>query len=544
VVLVAIDDRTFNSVQEWPFARGLHARVIDHLARAGAKAIAYDVQFTEPSGRPAQDNQLIESVRRAGNVVLATTEIQNDGSTRIFGGGEGLAYSRGHPAWALFPNDPGGVIRRMDFDMSGLRSFPVEAATVLRGTRPALPSGRTAWIDFPGPAGTVRTLSFGDVLNGHFDPAVVRGKVVVVGATAPSLQDLHATSTTGLDKMPGPEIQADAIQTVLDGFPLAPAPAIVEVALILLLGLAAPLLAIRLSPMVALGVTLGLAVLVAVGAQLAFDRGLILSVVYAGIAGLLSCVATGAIEGMSTAYERERVRDTFARFVPESVVGQVLSQADGLRLGGVRVEATLMFTDLRGFTTFSERRDPDLVISVLNRYLSQMSDAILDHGGTLVSFMGDGIMAVFGAPLGQADHPDRALATGRDMLARLERLNEELRAEGNGDGFKMGIGLNTGWVMSGNVGSERRLEYTAIGDTTNTAARIEGMTKGTPYSLFLADSTYAQLTGDTVDLVAIGDMEVRGRGSKIRLWALDVPSPAPSTGPEPGSALEPATPGA
>ena len=153
-----------------------------------------------------------------------------------------------------------------------------------------------------------------------------------------------------------------------------------------------------------------------------------------------------------------------------------------------------MFSDLRGFTSFAETLEPAQVIASLNRYLTAMSEAILDHGGTLVAYMGDGIMAVFGAPLEQDDHADRALAAAREMLDRLEGFNEWLREEGLHEGFKMGIGLNSGQVMSGHVGSERRLEYTALGDTTNTAARLEGMTKGTPYQLYVADSTRSRLT--------------------------------------------------
>ncbi len=127
-----------------------------------------------------------------------------------------------------------------------------------------------------------------------------------------------------------------------------------------------------------------------------------------------------------------------------------------------------MFTDLRGFTTFAETLTPDRVIEVLNRYLSEMSDAILDHGGTLVAYMGDGIMAVFGAPIEQADHADRALAAAREMLDRAPAALQRVAARaGSGPGFRMGIGLNSGRVMSGNVGSERRVEYTAVGDTTN-----------------------------------------------------------------------------
>jgi adenylate cyclase len=520
VVLVAIDDASIGTVDQWPFRRGLHARVIDRLKAAGAKVIAYDVQFTEPSDDPRQDDRLIRSVRRAGNVVLATTEVDDHGRTRIFGGGDGLAFSRGIPSSAQVANDPGAIVRRTYLSDHGLDAFPVAAARAYRDGDLELPRRGDQWIDFPGPRGTITTIPFARVLAGDFDPATVRGKVVVVGATASSLQDLHTTSTTGLEKMPGPEVQAHATQTVLDGFPLQRAPGALNVALIVLLGAAAPLLATRLRLLWTLLITAVLVALTALGAQLAFDAGLIVSVIYAGVACAIATVATIALVGMASAFERERVRELFGRFVPESVVGQVLSQTEGLRLGGTRMEATLMFSDLRGFTTFSEHREPDVVIDILNRYLTEMSDAIINHGGTLVSYMGDGVMAVFGAPLAQDDHADRALASAREMLQRLGRFNGQLEAEGHGHGFKMGIGLNTGWVMSGNVGSQRRLEYTAIGDTTNIAARIESMTKGTPYQLFLADSTYRRLSGDTADLVDLGEVSVRGRDGDIHLWAL------------------------
>jgi adenylate cyclase len=149
-----------------------------------------------------------------------------------------------------------------------------------------------------------------------------------------------------------------------------------------------------------------------------------------------------------------------------------------------------------------------------------MSDAILDHDGTLVAYMGDGIMAVFGAPIASEDHADKALGAAREMLDRLERFNDWLRSEGLGDGFKMGIGLNTGDVMSGNVGSARRLEYTTIGDTTNSAARLEGMTKGTPYQLFVADSTRSRLATPPDDLESLDELEVRGRKGAMKVWAL------------------------
>jgi adenylate cyclase len=522
IVFVEIDDSTFNVLKsQFPLPRIHHANVINNLAADGAKAIAYDVQFTEPGPDPKQDNALVLSVRRAGNVVLATTEVAEDGSTRIFGGGAGLEFSRGVPSESGYPNDPEGVIRRMDFDVAGLDSFPIASAQTYLGREVDKPDGDTAWIDYPGGPGTIESIPFWRVESGEFDPGMFEGKIAVVGASAVSLQDLHPTSTTGDDPMPGPEIHASAMDTILNGFPLDEAPGWTAVLAILFFGLLPPLLALRWSALRAVLVTAVALLLYLVMAQFLFNGGTILVVVYPALAALLSSIAAMVLYGLTTAFERERARDAFARFVPESVVGEVLDQADGVRLGGVRKEGTVLFSDLRGFTSFAEHREPDEVIDILNRYLTAMSDSILDHGGTLVAYMGDGIMAVFGAPVDQDDHADRALAAGKDMLVRMEDFNDWLKQEWDADGFKMGVGLNTGPVMSGNVGSERRLEYTAIGDTTNTAARLEGMTKGTPYQLYFAESTKAALVREPPeDPEQVGDFEVRGRKDKISLWTL------------------------
>jgi adenylate cyclase len=220
--------------------------------------------------------------------------------------------------------------------------------------------------------------------------------------------------------------------------------------------------------------------------------------------------------------ERARVRDVFSRFVPEHVVDEVLRRTDDdLRLGGVTLEGTVMFCDLRDFTAFAESLPADTVIEVLNRYVSEMSDAILDNGGTLIAYMGDGVMAVFGAPIEMAGHADCALAAAREMLhSRLPDFNGWLRENGLGDGFNMGIGLSTGPIMSGTVGSARRLEYTTVGDTTNTASRLEAMTKETPHSILIADSTRRSLQQAADDLVFVDELDVRGKRARVRLWTL------------------------
>jgi adenylate cyclase len=220
--------------------------------------------------------------------------------------------------------------------------------------------------------------------------------------------------------------------------------------------------------------------------------------------------------------ERERVREVFSRFVPEHVVDDVLERTDeDLRLGGSRGVGTVMFTDIREFTAFTERTPPDRVIDLLNEYFGEMIDAIFHHGGTLVGYLGDGLLAVFGAPIPLDDHADRALAAAREMLAvRLPRFNRRVRERTLGNGFEMGIGLNSGLFIAGNVGSARRLEYTVYGDTVNTASRIEGMTKITRRSVLIADSTRQALLRSPSDLVHVGEFDVRGKQSSISLWTI------------------------
>jgi adenylate cyclase len=237
------------------------------------------------------------------------------------------------------------------------------------------------------------------------------------------------------------------------------------------------------------------------------------------------CLAKKRLRDLERRYLEERqrrTRDLFARFVPEAVVDEVLEGADeNLRLGGERRTATVMFSDLRAFTSFAEARSPELVIEVLNRYFSAMSEVILGQSGTLIAFLGDGIMATFGAPIEQVDHADRALGAAREMTGdALTSFNRWLEGQGIGDGFRMGVGLNSGEIMAGNVGSERRLEYTVIGDTTNTASRLEAMTKETPYMVLLTDATRAMLTREVPDLVEVDTREVRGRRAPVRLWSI------------------------
>ncbi len=542
IVEVAIDPNTLSNIpDQWPFPRAIDGKVISNIAAQHPKAIAFDVQFTQPSDLGQKDEvAFLNGVGDAnGRLILSWTSTDAKGDVQLFGLGQtqsALRQAGVQPANGLFPTEPGGFDREMEYSISKLNTFAVVTASVATGHKVKAFTGKR-WIDFAGPSGTYPSISFSGALYGTTDgtkngpklpPNIYTGKIVVIGATAPVLQDIHPTPTDPL--MPGPEVQANAIATVLSGFPLSSAPGWVDVLLIVVLGVAVPLASIWVRPAILIGIAVALGIVFAIVVQLAFNAGWVVSFVYPLGALVLSAVGALAVQLVTEAFERIRTVDLFARFVPEDVVDEVLKSADGLRLGGIQREGTVMFTDLRGFTSFSESLTPSQVIDVLNHYLSEMSDAILDNGGTLVAYMGDGIFAVFGAPLAQPDHADRALRTAREMLeTRLPRFNEWIHSEGLGDGFRMGIGLNSGNVMSGHVGSERRVEYAAVGDTTNTASRIEGLTKGTPHQLLLSDATREALTVPAEDLVFVDEVDIRGRVARMKLWGLnESPPPTPA----------------
>ena len=317
VVFVAIDDVTFQDLGlRWPFRRSWHGKAIDAIHRAGAREIVYDVQFTEPTA-PRQDFALYDAIERAGGAVLATTEADEKGHSMVLGGDANLAGIGAVAAAANLPEEERGVIRRFTGSVNNMDTLAVAVAKRLgHEVHPETfgPSG--AYIDFRGPKGTIPTYSFSALVNGKIDPRALRGKIVVVGASAPALQDLHATSA-GNQLMAGPEIQANAIWTLMHGLPLRTAPDWLNLLAIFGLSLIVPLLALRMRAIFA---ALALPV-VGVGyvllAQFAFEHGMIVAVV-APLGGLLlAAVATVAVSHMLETIRRQHVGELNRRLEEE-----------------------------------------------------------------------------------------------------------------------------------------------------------------------------------------------------------------------------------
>jgi response regulator RpfG family c-di-GMP phosphodiesterase len=310
VIVVAVDDVSFSELgRQWPFPRSLFGRAVDRLHAAGAREIVLDVQFTEPT-RPGEDFALYEAIRRAGGAVLATSESDGRGGTNVLGGDENLAAVDAQAAASNLPDEHSGrVIRRFTHSIARLPTLAVAVAERQgRDVSPGAFEPGGSYIDFRGPPGTIRTVSFSALVRGEVAPGLLRDKIVVVGASAPTLHDQHATPTSsGL--MSGPEVQANAIWTLLHGLPLTTSPAWLSLLAILVLSMLPPLIALKVRAVIALLAAPAIALGYLELTQAAFDTGTVVPVV-APLFGLaLAAVATVVASHLLETVERHRIAE-------------------------------------------------------------------------------------------------------------------------------------------------------------------------------------------------------------------------------------------
>jgi CHASE2 domain-containing sensor protein/class 3 adenylate cyclase len=329
LVVVQIDDTTFNELGlQWPFPRSVHGRVIRRINADHPAVIAYDVQFTEQT-EPQEDNSLIAAVAATrGKVVLATSEVDERGGTNVFGGDDVVRRAHARVGNTAIPPDDDGVLRRVPYSVERLKSFAVVAAET--ASRSAIPSsafdGAAAWIDFYGPPGTIPAVSFSRVAQGKIAPGFFSGKVVVVGASSGSLQDVHSTAISGSELMSGPEVEANAISTALRGAPLRKVPHAVDVLLIVLSALLIPVATLGLRLVWAMVVGIAGTLALVVGMQLAFNAGWIGAFVYPNLA-----LVTSAIGVLGASYA--------ATVLKKRVAGPGAAAADAVSTGRAALEA-------------------------------------------------------------------------------------------------------------------------------------------------------------------------------------------------------------
>jgi adenylate cyclase len=353
----------------------------------------------------------------------------------------------------------------------------------------------------------------------------LRDKVVIIAYEPAALQDAHATPYAlslwfwpGSD-MSGPEIHANIIETLRTGNVPRPVPVALGSLYLLAVLLAASLIFSRLSLLPGLAAGLALVLLTAVCAYFFFQRYWLLPAAQVQAGLLLSYMGIMGLKLTGEEREKSRIRKIFSRYVAREVVETLLASGELPDLGGETFQVTVLFADIRNFTTISEKLAPHQVVEMLNGYLSQAGSAILARGGTIDKYIGDAIMAVFGAPLRHPDHARRALQAALDLADRAREFRTWMQARFQGldlPEFAVGVGLHTGEAIVGNIGSTQRLEFTAIGDTVNAASRLESLTKELGWAIVASQTTVAAAPG-----VITGRREtrkVKGRQESLEVF--------------------------
>ncbi len=551
IVAVSFTDDSLRQLGAWPLPRRVHAQLIDVLSEAGAKVIVFDVLFTEGRG-DSDDAALAEAVRRSGRVVLPAVA-QLTASTkgapeavrvdRPFGGLLEGAVSVG--AANVLP-DADGVVRSAPLYFSDegsvLPSLALAGAAAYTGqpftvtpvgdgaaevrlglsTLPVDRFGRLL-LEYDGTAGSVPSIDAMRVLAGQFPPDFFKGRLVLVGPAATGVGDRWLTPFSVLDRAPGPglEVQAAAIQTILNGGWRRMVEPGTGQAVVFGLGALGAVWAGLAGGLAALS---GL-VLLAAGFVVVVWR-VFLAGTFVPLLTPLVALAAGGGAAVATRWRREererrRLDSLFGRYVSREVAVALRDHPELVELGGEEAEVTILFADLRGFTGLAERLPPAKLVEVLNRYLSAMAGAVFDNGGTLDKYTGDGVMAFFNAPIRQDDHAQRAVQAAVEIRRRVAEIRRGLEVPGEAP--EVGVGLNAGTALVGNIGTRERLEYTVIGDEVNLAARLKDVAG--PGEI-LAGRLVMERTGPGHGWREWGRVEVRGRTQPVSVFALGETLPA------------------
>jgi adenylate cyclase len=435
--------------------------------------------------------------------------------------------------------DPDGVVRRIPLfinykglhfpslsfivackylrcDLDEVKIFPGRYIQIKNIKIPIDNFGRML-INYVGYPKSFRYISYHQILRRRIPKDYFKEKIVLIGGTATGLGDYVSTPLSGrIGEHPGVEVHANIIHNIINNNFLKRISPSSNFLLILFLALMGAFIAVRFKALGIIFLSFIILMLYFLINYLLFSHGLWFEVVRPVSSFILSSMGVITYRFLTEEKEKRRIRSIFQRYVPIQVVREILINPDKLSLGGQKKEITILFSDIRGFTSMSEEMSPEEVVNMLNEYLSEMTKVVFENGGTLDKFIGDAVMALFNVPLEQPDHALRAVKCALGMQNSLSKLNEKWKSEGRST-LQIGIGINTGEAVVGNIGSPIRMEYTAIGDNVNLASRLEGVNKIYETNILISKSTYEKVKEEIITGRKFG-VKVKGKKDVIEIF--------------------------
>ncbi len=571
-VIATIDEKSINRLGRFPWPRSTWGRVVDRLTEEGAKVIVFDVFFTEPESVES-DDLFQRAIMRSGRVVLPMVFDFQEGGYKESGFTDKKidflipsAYmtlkNTEHPfsapkATMVLPTlerfsafaktlahinmnpDMDGSLRwemlAVEYQGDYYAPIGLQAARIFRD----VPLERTVLdfsgsvrmgdtvirtdefgrmlINYRGPNGTFPMYSISDIIDRSLPAGTFKDRIVLIGATAIGIYDLRVTPYS--TNMAGIEKHASVVDNILRGDFLHRAPELdipLIIAFTLALGIFLPRLGAKYGAALFLLLFLGYA---GFTYYLFAAKGTWFGWVYPASALFFGYTSQTAYRFFTEERRARDIRKMFSSYVSKRIVDELIRDPNKAKLGGDRKEITVLFSDIRGFTSFSEKHQPEEVVSLLNEYLGAMTSIVFEHDGTLDKFVGDAIMALWGAPVGQPDHAERACRCAVTMIRKLEELQKKWTAEGK-YAIDIGIGINTGDMVVGNMGAEgKKMDYTVIGDNVNLGARLEGLTRKYNNHIIISEFTYAKVK-DIVKVNELGSVTVKGKEQPVVIYDL------------------------
>lgn len=589
IVIISIDEKSIREIGRWPWKRDDMAMLINKVAQGGPRVIGIDIMFSEAENEET-DDKLSKAIKDAGNVVLATAFIVPEHSKDSAAPKDipdflwdsafmevkavnGIQWKK----WAAKPEsvippieklakvaslghvythpDLDGVLRwelmylnygddcypSLSLQISRIALGIEMKDMVLYGGSGVKLSDKVISTDINGrvlvnyrpPNNSFGYTAASDVIKGRIDNAVFKGKIVLLGTSALATYDQKVTPVSA--NQPGVEKNANVVENILANSFLRKSPGVVELAVILLTGVLLGLLLPRLKavPGVILAVCY-IALYVLLSVYLLIYNNLWINLTYPFLNMSVIFIAQTVTRFFFEEKKAREIKKMFSSYVSPKIVEELINHPEKAMLGGYRKPVTILFSDIIGFTSLSEKLSPEDVVSMLNEYFKEMVDVIFRWDGTLDKFVGDEIMAFWGAPLDQPDHAELAVRCALDMMGKLAKIQQKWRREGK-EILDCGIGINTGEALIGNIGAQgKKMDYTLIGDNVNLAARVEKLTREYGAKIIVTENTLKCIES-LVEFDRFGHLEViyhacvkvKGKEKEIKIFELKTKSAKP-----------------